>query len=112
MTAPLSPPLACDLSALSAEERERHAQLWTHIRTLAPEPASTPYGIAFSFEPSTSLATELAELAALERRCCPFLRISVRFEPAGGPLSFELGGDEHVRSFLAAGFGADGVPKA
>lgn len=111
MTAPPFLPLACDLTALTAEERGRHAQLWTHVRTLVPEPTLTSRGFTFSFAPRTLLAMELAELAALEMRCCPFLQISVRFEPASGPLSFELDGEAHVRAFLAEGFRASGVPK-
>lgn len=111
MTATLSLPLACDLTALTAEERGRHTQLWSHIRMLAPTPNPTPRGFAFSFTPSTAPMKDRAGLAALELRCCPFLQISLRLEPADGPLSFELGGDEHVWAFLAAGFQTSEVPK-
>lgn len=111
MTATHARPLACDLTVLTPEERGRHAQLWSHLRTLAPLPTPTSHGLTFSFESSTPLAQDLAELAALELRCCPFLQISIRFEPAGGPLSFELGGGEQVHAFLEAGFKTSELPK-
>lgn len=108
MTAPnanASPPLACDLGALDPKQRERHAELWRHARALAPEPVSTERGVAFRFPPGPDLAGQLVELAGLERLCCPFLRISVTFEAAEGPLTLELSGDAGVRAFLTGGVG-------
>ena len=41
------PALACDLTALTPEERERHAGPWKQMRALAPEPEATASGVAF-----------------------------------------------------------------
>lgn len=93
-------PLACDLTALTAEERARHAQLWSHLHATAPIPVPTAHGFAFHCPPGRERAMDLAELAALEGRRCPFLDIRLHFAPAGGPLTLELTGDESVRAFL------------
>ena len=90
------PALACDLTALTPEESERHASLWKQVRALAP--AS---GVAFRLPARPDLARDLVELAALEQRCCPFLRIVVAFEPDGATLTLTLEGDDGVREFLA-----------
>lgn len=94
------PPLACDLTALEPQEGERHASLWRQVRAIAPAPEPTATGVAFRLPQRPELARDLVELAALEQRCCPFLRIVVAFEPEGA-LTLELGGDEDVRDFLA-----------
>ncbi len=38
----------------------------------------------------------------LERRCCPFLRLELRFEPSVGPVWLRFGGGPSVKEFLAA----------
>ena len=93
--------LACDMNALTARERERHASLWKRARAISPEPTRTEEGFAFRFPNRPDLAPDLVELAGLEARCCPFLRIAVAFEPGGEFLALELGGDEAAREFLA-----------
>ncbi len=95
------PALACDLAALSPQERDRHASLWKQVRAIAPEPEPTANGVAFRLPNRPELAHELVELAALEQRCCPFLRIVFAFESDGESLTLELGGDDRVRDFLA-----------
>lgn len=95
------PALACDMTAFTPEERERHASLWKQVRALAPEPQATASGVAFRLPARPDLARDLVELAALEQRCCPFLRIVVAFEPDGATLTLTLEGDDGVREFLA-----------
>lgn len=97
------PSLACDLAALTAEQRDRHASLWKRARMIASEPTPTAQGLAFRFPNRPDLAHDLVELAALEGRCCPFLRIVLAFEPGGESLTLELGGDEDTRELLAGG---------
>ncbi len=96
------PALACDLTALSPRERARHASLWKQVRVIAPEPELTANGVAFRVPNRLELAHELVELAALEQRCCPFLRIVFAYESDGESLTLELGGDGRVRDFLAS----------
>lgn len=104
MTVSSRPPLSCNLSALNPEQRARHAQLWKEVRTLTM-PDAFEHGIAFRLEATPTLAQTVAELASLERLCCPFLTLTMTFTPAGGPLLFELTGDREVQAVLAAEFG-------
>jgi hypothetical protein len=46
----------------------------------------------------------LAQLITFERECCPFLRFSLRLEPANGPLWLELTGPEGTKVFLQSLF--------
>lgn len=96
-----SPALACELTALSPQERDRHASLWEQVQAIAPDSEPTGTGIAFRFANRLDLAHDLVELAALEQRCCPFLRVVLAFEPDGESLTLELAGDDRVRDFLA-----------
>lgn len=100
-----SAPIACDLSALDPQQRARHAALWQQTKALASAPVRTSHGVAFHFDPDAELAHDLIELATFERRCCPFLRITVMFEPEDGPLTLELSGNHDIHTFLVHTFG-------
>jgi hypothetical protein len=38
----------------------------------------------------------------LERRCCPFLRLELSFDPSNGPVWLRFRGGPGVKEFLAA----------
>lgn len=60
----------------------------------------TGYAVRLSDDPST--VYEAFELALLERRCCPFLRLDFTIEPNDGPIWLTLSGGPGVKAFLAA----------
>jgi hypothetical protein len=70
------PVLACDLDALNGE--------------------------AARLDAGASLLQEALDWILLERRCCPFLRLELRFEPSPGPVWLRFGGGPGVKAFLAA----------
>jgi hypothetical protein len=41
------------------------------------------------------------ELAVLERRCCPFLKIALRDAEIGGDMVLEVSGDRGAKEFIA-----------
>lgn len=94
-----TPILACDIFAMTSDQRARHAALAQRFRDEA-RLEELPDGYAFVFEPDEERALELAEFMALERRCCPFLHLAVEFLPSGGPLRLRLTGAPGVKPFL------------
>jgi hypothetical protein len=48
------------------------------------------------------LVQDALDWILLERRCCPFLRLELNFEPSLGPVWLRLGGGAGVKEFLAA----------
>lgn len=95
-------PIACNLDALTAPERERRAVLAARVRAGALSRDETDDGYRLRLRSDASLLDDVLELIALERRCCPFLELGLVFAPGNGPVHLELRGGEGVKDFLAA----------
>lgn len=100
-----TPPVACDRSALSPEERERHATLSRLLSQATREVQELPDGYAFRYETDDDTWTRAAEYVDLERRCCPFFHLALEREPDSGPVWLRLTGGDGVKAFLAAQIG-------
>lgn len=96
------PALACDLDALSREERVRRSTVALRVSSRFREVRETPDGYEARLDPEPALVQDAVEWLLLERRCCPFLRLELRFEPATGPGWLRFGGGLGVKEFLAA----------
>jgi hypothetical protein len=97
----MSIPLACDMSAIPAEERGVHHRLIRRLMGKAVEEIrQRPDGFAFRF-PADQYAA-VTEFVARERLCCPFLRFTLEVAPDRGPLWLHLTGPEGVTPFIRA----------
>jgi hypothetical protein len=95
------PVLACDLGALSAEERTRRAALAARVSARFREVRETSDGFAARLDEDAQVNQEALDWILLERRCCPFLSLALRFEPSG-PVWLTFGGGPGVKELLAA----------
>ncbi|SRR6266446_7759795 len=96
-------PLACNLSALTAEERTRHFdELGPLLRSLKKDVRELVDGYEFEFPSNPTTYRLLMEWAAGERLCCPFFDVDVRSTREGGPLLLRLTGREGVKQFIEA----------
>jgi protein-tyrosine-phosphatase len=94
-------PFACDLTRLSALQREREKSLLAQFRALALRAEESETGWRF-FVPATQEALgAVGELLALERLCCPFLRFALEVGP-GELAAVHIHGHEGVKAFVAA----------
>ena len=100
--------LSCNLAALDAAQRKRRALLveWLQVGTV--DISGVPGGYAFHLDPVSRAAQHIDEFVALERICCPFLKLNVRsgFGESGPVL--EIGGGEQIKAFVASQFGIRG----
>jgi len=104
-------PLACNVSALTAEERKRHFQeLGPMLRAVKTGVRELPDGYELEFPSDASTYRLLTEWAAGERACCPFFDIDVRSTREGGPLLLRLTGRKGVKQFIEVD-GAEWVKK-
>jgi hypothetical protein len=100
-------PLACNLGAMTALQRERHHILIEALRQEVVEILELPDGIALHLPPGAwSIA---AEFVFLERLCCPFVRFLLELSEDGGPVRLSLTGREGVKDFLRAELGLDSL---
>jgi hypothetical protein len=93
-------PIACDMSVLSLEERERHLttsrELFSSLQAF--QELSDGYEFRLSTDPNTIV--KVAEFISLEKLCCPFLNFAMEVEAEGGPVWLRLTGREGVKDFI------------
>jgi hypothetical protein len=97
------PPLACDLDALTREERVEHLELGRVLWEAVRQQRELPDGFAFRLPPD--LLETAARWVKGERRCCPFFSFGLDLERDGGPLWLRITGPEGAKAFMRAEFG-------
>ena len=95
-------PIACDMTALSPEQRQRHGALSRQLAQATAEVKELPDGYAFRYASEEGTWLAAAEYVELERQCCPFFHFALEREPEGGPVWLRLTGGEGVKAFLAS----------
>jgi hypothetical protein len=96
-------PLACDLTAIPAPEREEHIVTAPQLFQTAQEVRELSNGYVFRFlnEPGKFLA--VAKYIENERLCCPFFDFELKIEPNQGAIWLRLTGEEGVKDLLRIG---------
>jgi len=93
--------LVCTLGAFTLGERERHKALTSQLMAAVVERRELDNGFAFRVQSMSE--GDLAEWAALERRCCPFFQIDIQGQDTA-PIWLHLTGPEGVKEFISAEF--------
>ena len=89
-TKPSNAPIAgCSLTPQELTER---LQELSGLAGAADSVEERDDGLALVFPSSDETAKRLLELVLAERRCCPFFRFELVFEPHSGPLRVLIGG--------------------
>jgi CHASE1-domain containing sensor protein len=92
--------LACNLNALTSEQRQERAELAKLIQAQTQELQELSNGYAFRLPSSSTLFLELAEFVHLERHCCPFFKFELELEANEGPLWLRITGPEGSKEFM------------
>ena len=93
-------PLACDMTAIPAEQRPIHLAASRKLFSQIQETRESADGYHFRFTNDADILSGLAEFVALERLCCPFLSFAIEVEPENGPIWLRLSGREGVKAFI------------
>lgn len=93
--------IACDLNALTPEERDRRQMVLGAIAQTIIGRNELANGFELSFDSATLDLAVLGEWIGLERRCCPFLHFRIDVAPAG-KIALALTGSSGVKEFLRA----------
>jgi len=96
-------PIACDLTALTADERDRRRTLAAKVHTAIIGRRELADGYALKIESNKVSIADIDEWTKLEGKCCPFLHFEVAEE--GGSLWLSMTGDSGVKEFLKAEMG-------
>ena len=101
--------LVCNLTALNAEQRERHRVVLEQLGQMSQEVREVAKGYAFRFLAEIAVLLLLAEFIALEHRCCPFLEFTLEIKTEHGPAWLTVTGPEGVKEFLRAELRLEGA---
>jgi hypothetical protein len=93
-------PIACDLSAIPADERENHIATAPELFKSVTESRELPNGYAFRFPAETETVLKIAHYIANERLCCPFFGFTIEVEPGQAGLWLHLTGTPEVKQFM------------
>src|SRR5579863_7820842 len=99
-------PLACDLTAISANDRPRYNELRRIVAASVVNKRDLPNGLAIQIDTARTALPQLAEWISFERKCCPFFEFRIDLAPESGPVWLSLTGRAGVKEFLAAAFAA------
>lgn len=97
-------PFACDMTALSSEQRSRHHELGDILRSALSAVRELPDGYEFEFPLQPATYDALVQITPLEHACCPFFTIEIRLEQ--NRLFWQLTGSEGVKQLILMEFAA------
>src|SRR5262252_5148774 len=89
---------ACDLNALTKDERARHAALAAELFAAVEERRELADGYALRLPAERWL--DAARWAELERKCCPFFAFDLTAAAERGPLWLRITGRAGVKAFM------------
>lgn len=96
-------PFACDMSALSSEQRSRYQELRELLRSALCAIRELTDGYEFEFVPAHANYQALTEFTPLEHACCPFFTISICLK-AGKQVVWQLTGSQGIKQLIRAEF--------
>lgn len=92
-------PIACDMSVLSPEQREKHLSRSRDLFSSLKEIRELSNGYEFRLYGSNAIV-KAAEFISLETLCCPFLNFSLEVEAENGSVWLGLTGRDGVKAFV------------
>jgi len=95
--------LACNMNALSKEQRTRHVTVTKRLLEHSTR-KDLADGFLFTIDRDHISVADLAEWVADESRCCPAVDFHVEL-PAFGPLNLRMDGGADVKEFIASEIG-------
>ena len=97
-------PLACDLGAISADDRPRYHELRHAVGASVVGKRELPDGLAVQIDTARIGLPQLAEWISFERKCCPFFEFRIDLAPGSGPVWLSLTGRAGVKEFITEAF--------
>ena len=101
-------PIACVLTALTPDQRIREDVLLKEHLAAIKEVREADDGYSFRYTADVGLFSRMAELVALEHRCCPFLDFELEWSRGQDEPWLHVKGGSRVKEFVLDTF----APKA
>ena len=94
------PPIACNLKALSSEQRKQLDQVGAHVISAIAESRELKGGYAFRVDPAKASLIDVAQWLDLWRRCCPFYEFEIDLHGADASVWVSVKGRPGVKEYI------------
>jgi hypothetical protein len=94
------PPIACDLTVFGDNEKKRQRAVLNELRAKVKGIRELPDGYALVLAHEPYMLPLVAEMIAIESRCCRFLVFGLEVKNGGSSITLSLTGGEGVKDFL------------
>ena len=94
------PPIACNLKALTSEQRKQLGQVGEHVISAITASRELSDGYAFHVDPAKASLTDVAHWLDLWRRCCPFYEFRIDFHAADASVWLSVKGRPGVKEYI------------
>jgi hypothetical protein len=92
---------ACNLGALSVEERQRlTTEIGPKLRGADRKVRELKDGYEIRFLDGRQILPTVAEWLSMEGRCCSFFNLSMKLRGNGGPLTVRITGEDGTKEFI------------
>lgn len=95
-------PLACNMTAMTPAQRQRHDKIGKQLRKAVKEVKELADGYAFRYPADPALFLAAAEFITLESRCCSFYNFGLDMEHSGGPMWLRVTGSKEAKPIIKA----------
>ena len=94
------PPIACNLKALTSEQRKQLGLVGEHVISAITNSRELSDGYAFRVDPTKASLIEVARWLDLWRRCCPFYEFQIDFHAADASVWLSVKGRPGVKEYI------------
>ena len=100
LSAETVPPIACNLKALTSEQRKQLEQLGAHVISAITASRELSDGYAFRVDPQRASLMDVAQWLDVWRRCCPFYEFQIDFHAADANIWLLVKGRPGVKEYI------------
>jgi hypothetical protein len=94
------PPIACNLKALTPEQRKQLSHIGEHVISAIGASRDLADGYAFRIDPAKASLLEVAQWLDLWRRCCPFYEFRLDVHAADAVVWLSVKGRPGVKRYI------------
>src|SRR5579872_2265615 len=95
------PPIACNLKALTSEQRQELGRIGQHVISAISNSRELDDGYSFRIDPAKASLIDVAQWLDLWRRCCPFYEFQIDLHAADGGMWLSVKGRPGVKEYIA-----------
>ena len=94
------PPIACNLRALTSQQRTQLERLGAHVISSITTSRELKDGYAFRVDPQKASLMDVAQWLDVWRRCCPFYEFQIDFHAADASIWLSVKGRPGVKEYI------------